>query len=128
MAAMKIKLFVLALLFATNWTSAQELKCNLQINSDKIQGSNKSVFTTLQKAANEFLNDRRWTELTYEDNERIECTINIIINTAEGDNFTAELVAQSRRPVFNSSYTTTLLNFRDLNLCIFIINYHFYFI
>lgn len=115
MAAMKIKLFVLALLLATNWTSAQELKCNLQINSDKIQGSNKSVFTTLQKAATEFMNDRRWTELTYEDNERIECTINIIINTAEGDNFTAELVAQSRRPVFNSSYTTTLLNFRDVN-------------
>ncbi len=112
---MKIKLFIFAFLFACTWTSAQELNCNLQINTDKIQGSNKSVFATLQKAATEFLNNRRWTELTYAENERIECNINIIINTADGDNFKAELVAQSRRPVFNTSYTTSLLNFRDVN-------------
>ena len=92
---------------------AQELNCNLQINSDKIQGSNKSVFTTLQKSATEFLNNRRWTELAYEENERIECNINIIINSVEGETYSAEMVVQSRRPVFNSSYTSTLLNIRD---------------
>ena len=113
---MKIKLFILTLFLTTAWAHAQELKCNLQINSDKIQGSNKSVFQTLQKDATEFLNNRRWTELNYQESERIECNLNFIINTADGDNFTAELVVQSRRPVFNSTYTTNLLNFRDINI------------
>lgn len=113
---MKIKLFILTLFLTTASAHAQELKCNLQINSDKIQGSNKSVFQTLQKDATEFLNNRRWTELNYQESERIECNLNFIINTADGDNFTAELVVQSRRPVFNSTYTTNLLNFRDINI------------
>ena len=113
---MKIKLFILTLFLTTAWAHAQGLKCNLQINSDKIQGSNKSVFQTLQKDATEFLNNRRWTELNYQESERIECNLNFIINTADGDNFTAELVVQSRRPVFNSTYTTNLLNFRDINI------------
>lgn len=113
---MKIKFFIIAVGLLFGWASAQELNCNLQINSDKIQGSNKSVFTTLQKAATEFINNRRWTDLVYEENERIECNINIIINSTEGDSYSAEMVVQSRRPVFNSSYNTTLFNYRDLQL------------
>jgi hypothetical protein len=92
---------------------AQELNCNLTINSDQIQGSNKSVFNTLQKSATEFVNNRRWTELSYAQQERIDCNMNIIIKKVEGDVFTAEIQIQSRRPVFNSSYNTTLFNFRD---------------
>ncbi|NLO70918.1 MAG: DUF4835 family protein [Porphyromonadaceae bacterium] len=114
---MKLKLTILLIISLFAGTAkAQELNCNLQINSDKIQGSNKSVFQTLQKAANEFLNNRKWTELSYGENERIECNINIIINSADGDSYSAEMVVQSRRPVFNSSYSTTLLNHRDLKL------------
>lgn len=113
---MKFKLFLIAVSFLFSWANAQELNCNVQINSDKIQGSNKSVFATLQKSASEFLNNRRWTDQNYEENERIECNINIIINTVDGDSYNAEMVVQSRRPVFNSSYTTTLLNYRDLQL------------
>jgi len=93
--------------------AAQELNCNLTINSDQIQGTNKSVFNTLQKSATEFINNRRWTDLTFAQQERIECNINIVINKVEGDVFTAEIQIQSRRPVFNSSYNTTLFNFRD---------------
>ncbi len=92
---------------------AQELNCNLRINSDMIQGSNKSVFNTLEKSASEFVNNRKWTELSYADHERIECNMNIIISKVEEDLFTAEIQVQSRRPVFNSGYNTTLLNFRD---------------
>lgn len=113
---MKIRIFILSACFLFGWADAQELNCNLQINSDKIQGSNKSVFATLQKAAAEFLNNRRWTDQVYEENERIECSVNIIINSAEGDSYSAEMVVQSRRPVFNSSYNTTLFNYRDLQL------------
>ncbi|MFV0391101.1 MAG: DUF4835 family protein [Paludibacteraceae bacterium] len=111
---MKIRLAViLTFILIISCINAQELNCNLQINSDKIQGSNKSVFTTLQQAATEFLNNLRWSDLAYSENERIECNINIIINSVEGDTYSAEMIVQSRRPVFNSSYSTSLLNFRD---------------
>lgn len=114
---MKLRIFIIiAISFVFGRANAQELNCNLQINSDKIQGSNKSVFTTLQKSATEFLNNRRWTDLNFEENERIECNINIIINSVDGDSYNAEMVVQSRRPVFNSSYNTTLFNYRDLQL------------
>lgn len=99
---------------------AQELNCNLQINSDMIQGSNKSVFNTLQKSASEFINNRRWTDLTFTDAERIECNMTIIIQKAEDDVYTAEIQVQARRPVFNSAYNTTLFNFRDND---FVFNY-----
>jgi len=95
--------------------TAQELNCNLIINSDMIQGTNKSVFNTLEKSASEFVNNRRWTDLSYAQHERIECNMNIIISKVEDDIFTAEIQVQSRRPVFNSSYNTTLFNFRDNN-------------
>lgn len=104
--------FLLIFLFSLT-VNAQELNCNLTINSDQIQGSNKSVFNTLQKSASEFVNNRRWTEMSYADHERIECNMNIIVKKVEDDVYTAEIQVQSRRPVFNSSYNTTLLNFRD---------------
>jgi len=112
---MRLKGIILCFLLAGFSLSAQELNCNVQINSDKIQGSNKSVFTTLQKAITEFMNTRQWTNLDYEVAERIDCNMNIILNSADGENYKGELVVQSRRPVFNSSYYTNLINYRDVN-------------
>lgn len=112
---MKINKFLGIILFFSlfQFVSAQELNCNININSDLIQGTNKSVFTTLQKSMYEFVNNRKWTEMTFTPEERIECTMNITVKKVEGDNFTAEILVQSRRPVYNSSYTTTLFNFKD---------------
>ena len=92
---------------------SQELNCNISINSDQVQGTNKSVFNTLQKSVSEFVNNRKWTEMTFLTNERIECSMNIIVKSVDGDNFTAEIQVQSRRPVYNSNYNTTLFNFKD---------------
>ncbi|MBP1677407.1 MAG: hypothetical protein H6Q20_1966 [Bacteroidetes bacterium] len=108
----KIKLLVV-LCVVTTLAVAQELNCNIQINSDQIIGSNKSVFNTLQKSMSEFVNNRRWTELAFTNTEKIECTMTVIVKKVDGDNFTCEIQVQSRRPVFNSSYYTTLFNFRD---------------
>lgn len=110
---MKKTFSIIFILFISLSLQAQELNCNININSSKIQGSNKNVFTTLQKSMMEFVNNRRWTDLTFEKSERIECTLNIVINTMENDNYTAEITIQARRPVFNSSYNSTLLNFKD---------------
>jgi len=110
-----LKKFVLLLgIISVAFTlKAQELNCNLVVNSDQIQGSNKSVFNTLQKSASDFINNRRWTELSFEQDEKIECTMTLIVKKVENDQFTCELQVQSRRPVYNTSYNTTLINFRD---------------
>ena len=91
-----------------------ELNAKVTVTSDKVQSTNKQVFTTLQTALTEFLNNRKWTDATFAINERINCSFTLIINEMVSDNsFKGELQIQSNRPVFNSSYTTTLLNFRD---------------
>ena len=93
--------------------NAQELNCTLQINSDQVQGTNKSVFNTLQKSMSEFVNNRKWTDLTFANTERIECTMNIIVKKVEADLFTAEIQVQSRRPIYKANYNSPLFNFKD---------------
>ena len=95
--------------------AAQELNCTVTINSDKIEGSNKSVFTTLQQAITEYVNTIRWTGMTFAENERIECSMMIIINSVADNVYNAELQVQARRPVFGTTYTTPLLNIKDNN-------------
>ncbi|MDL2305413.1 DUF4835 family protein [Bacteroides sp. OttesenSCG-928-D19] len=106
-----------ALLFSfSGFVQAQtvpELNATLTINSDKVQGTDKQVFNTLQNALLEFINNKKWTTATFSQNERIDCTFTIIINSLEGNNFSGELQIQARRPVYNSTYTTTLFNYRD---------------
>jgi len=92
---------------------SQELKCTININSDMVQGTNKSVFNTLQKSVSEFVNNRRWSEMTFANTEKIDCSMSIVVKKVDGDLFTADIQVQSRRPVYNSSYNTTLFNFKD---------------
>ena len=91
----------------------QELNATLTINSDKIQGSDKQIFNTLQRALTEFINNKKWTTASFAQNERIDCNFSIIVNTMEGNRFSAEIQVQASRPAYNSSYTTTIFNFRD---------------
>jgi len=91
----------------------QELNAVLTINSDKVQGSDKQIFNTLQRALTEFMNNKKWTTATFAQNERIDCTFTIIVNTLETNRFSAEIQVQARRPVYNSAYQTTIFNFRD---------------
>ena len=59
---------------------AQELNCQVTVNADQVQGTNRSVFESLQRAITEFMNDRSWTDYEYLTEERIECSIYMIIN------------------------------------------------
>ena len=110
---MKHYLLFFSLLLMVGSVHTQELNCTVQINSDQIQGTNKSVFNTLQKSISDFMNNRKWTELSFVNTERIECTLNIIIKKVDGDVFTSEIQVQSRRPIYNSAYNSTLFNFKD---------------
>lgn len=74
---------------------ANEFNAQVKINSDKIQGTNKQVYTTLQDALTQFINTRKWTDATFGINERIDCTFNIIINEATDNSYKAELQIQA---------------------------------
>jgi hypothetical protein len=112
-----MKKFISVLFFLVGtlmFTNAQELNCNVQVNSQQIDGINKQVFTTLQKSLTEFMNNRHWTDMYYAPNEKIDC--NITINISEhptSDTYNAGLQIQARRPVYGTSYNSTILNFTD---------------
>lgn len=107
---------LLATLALSGWSQVSELNAKLSINSSKVQGTNKEVFNTLQRALNEFINNKKWTNAKFSPNERIDCTFTMIVNTQEDNRFSCELQVQARRPVYNSSYMTTIFNFRDTQL------------
>ena len=106
---------VVALVAMSISLGAQELKCNISINSEQVQGSNKAVFTTLQQSMEEFVNKQRWTNMTFQEKERIECSMMIVVKSVQDNMFVCEFTCQSRRPVFGTTYTTPTLNIKDAN-------------
>ena len=106
---------ILALIAMSIAMTAQELKCTISINSEQVQGSNKAVFTTLQQSMEEFVNTQRWTNMTFQEKERIECSMMIVVKSVQDNMFVCEFTCQSRRPVFGTTYTTPTLNIKDAN-------------
>ena len=108
------KIFYIAcMLCAINIANAQEINCAVTINSDKIEGSNKQVYETLKASIEEYMNQNRWTNMTYADQEKIECSMLIVVNSVADNFYQCEMTLQSRRPVYGTTYTTPLLNFKD---------------
>ena len=93
----------------------QELEAKVTINSNQIQGTDKSVFESLQETLTQFINDRQWTKLQFQKNERIVCNFNITVTKYDNSSntFTCNALIQANRPVYNSAYTTTLYNNKD---------------
>lgn len=109
----RILLHILFAMCAYVSALAQELNCTVSINSDLIEGSNKQVYATLQTAIEEYINQNRWTNMTFAEHEKIECNMMIIVKEAANNLYTCEMTLQSRRPVFGTTYTTPLLNLND---------------
>ena len=105
------------LLFCSGSLLAQELQATVNINHAQIQGTDNSIFDNLQTTLMQFLNDRKWTALQFQKNERISCSFNITVNKYDRKTNTVscKAIVQANRPVFNSSYTTTLYNNIDNN-------------
>jgi hypothetical protein len=105
---------LLFLIFLSSITiSSQELNCQVTVNFDQVSGSNRQVFTTLETAISEFVNQKKWTDKTVKSQERINCAINIIITKRDNNLFEGSIQIQSTRPVFGTSYETPILNIRD---------------
>jgi len=96
---------------------SQELNCNVQISAQKIQGSNRQVFESMQRDIYEFMNSTVWTNHVFSYAERIDCNILITLtDQLSADEFRGTIQVQLRRPVFNTTYNSTILNFVDNNL------------
>ena len=110
-----IRLAMLTILLLSNifYAHSQELNCTVEINSSQIEGTDKSVFTTLQESITEYFNTTKWTNAQFSANEKIECRFFMTIKEYDGEKFTGDIQVQLSRPVYNSNYTTTLLNFKD---------------
>ena len=93
--------------------SSQELNCQVTVNFDQVSGSNRQVFTTLETAISEFVNQKKWTDKTVKSQERINCAMNIIITKRDNNTFEGSIQIQSTRPVYGASYETPILNIRD---------------
>lgn len=105
-------LFLFSFLFSFIAFS-QELNCVVVVNAEQTGNENVQVFKTLENQLNEFVNNTYWTNKIFAPQERIDCSMVIIINDYNGDTFRASIQVQSSRPIFNSSYSSPVYNFND---------------
>lgn len=107
----RIVFFILFLSFG--FVQAQQLNCTVTVNAQKMGNPNQQIYKTLETSLNEFINKTDWTEQSYKQQEKINCSMYITLMSHSSDQFTATIQVQSSRPVFNSSYETPVLNIND---------------
>ena len=111
----KLLLAVLLLLVPVGASAVgEELNAKVTLNSSKVQGGETDVFKVLEESISDFLNTRKWTQNTYEENERINSNFNFVVEKYSNDgSFTCSLIVQATRPVYGSSYNTTIFKYED---------------
>ncbi len=111
-----MKKTIIYILFAIlpSLSFAQEFICNIQVSAPQVQGTDRSVYDNLRTALYEFVNTRSWTNYSYKQEEKIECSIIITVNERiSQDEFKGTINLQLRRPVYRTSYNSVLLNYID---------------
>lgn len=105
------------LVSGASYIHAQELQAKITINHAQISGTDNAVFDNLQQTLERFVNERQWTHLQFQKNERINCNFNLTVSKYDKsqDLFTCKALIQVNRPVYNSAYTTTIYNNVDEN-------------
>ena len=90
--------------------NSQELQATVNINHQQIQGTDVSVFENLKQTIEQFINDKQWTSLQFQKNERIVCSFNITVTKYDKNNniFTCTALIQASRPIYNAAYSTTI--------------------
>ena len=128
---MKRRLCIMLAMWCFCAVGAQEFRCSVQVNSQKLMtttqayesGGDKKVFENMKQAVEDFVNGRRWTNLKIEQQEQIDCSISLILNTrTSATDFGGQLQVQLRRPVFNSTYTSGLFNYMESGNFTFVYN------
>jgi len=113
-----MKKLLFFLLFCTNWAFGQELECTIILNSDRVQTQERQILTQLKNAIEQFMKTTRWTNESFEEHEKIKCTIFINLDpssvVSEGK-YAATVQIQSLRPIYGTDYESPILNFFDKN-------------
>ena len=104
---------VFVCLMALGPLKAQELQCDVRVSSNKVQGSDKTIYQHLQTSLYEFINNTKFTEINFRQAEKIECSMLVDVTGREGDYITAEISLALRRPVYKSNYSTPMFNYID---------------
>jgi hypothetical protein len=112
---MKKLLYLFSLLIFCNFSFAQELNAQVQVNYQNIGGSNLQLYRTLEKSLKDFINNTSWTGKKLQNFEKIKCSFAIVLTEKSGNNFKGTLVVQSVRPVYGSQYESPILNINDTN-------------
>jgi hypothetical protein len=110
---MRKLLVVLSLFIANSTLNAQELNCTVTIDAEQTGQPNQQVFRTLEQQLTEFINNTKWTNRNYKNQERIDCNFSFIITSYESDSFGATLQVQASRPVYGSTYDSPIYNYND---------------
>ena len=110
----KVLVYIAALICLTNLANAQDLNAHVQVLTPKLQTSNKHIFQVLENAMKDFMNNRKWCAEQIQPQERIECNLVLNVTTWDGSSkFSGELQVQSIRPIYGSTYTSTLVSIND---------------
>lgn len=110
------KFLLISLVFLGLTAKGQELNCTVTVNYDKVTNANTQIFKSLQQSLTDFVNKTVWTEKAYKNNEKISCSMFINIDSYNSNQFEASIQVQSSRPIYNSTYSSTLLNINDKDL------------
>jgi hypothetical protein len=105
--------FVFFLFFSCGLLQAQQLNCTVTINTQKLSNANQQVFKTLETALNEFINKTDWTGQSLTQKEKVDCSMYITISSYSSDQFVANIQVQSSRNIFNSTYSSPVININD---------------
>ena len=106
-------LMILVCLLTVSATQAQELQCEVRVSSNKVEGSDKTIYQNLQTSLYEFINNTKFTEINFRQAEKIECSMLLDVTSRDNDYFSAEISLALRRPVFKSNYSTPMFNYID---------------
>ncbi|EIA08409.1 DUF4835 family protein [Flavobacterium frigoris] len=107
------KIITFFLLLTFGLVQAQQLNCIVTVNSDKLSNANQQVFKTLENSLTEFVNKTDWTGKNYKQNEKVNCSMYITVLSNNSDQFACTIQVQSSRPIYNSSYSSPVLNYND---------------
>ena len=109
-----VSFIIVICMFFANIAAAQELKCDVAINSSQVPGTDKTVFENMQTALYEFINNTKWTNINFKPSEKIECSMVITLKErTSSDSYSGEINMALRRPCYKSSYTTPMFNYLD---------------
>lgn len=107
------RIIVFFFLLTFGFAHSQELNCVVTVNSEKLSNANQQIFKTLQTSLSEFVNQTNWTGQTVKQNEKINCSMYIMLSSNSSDQFTGTIQIQSSRLIYNSTYTSPIFNFND---------------